>query len=173
VNVKISSLPRKETILFTASLMPLVELSHITKETRRDISAMTHQSVRTDTTFSFALLKGNGLSIAPNLSKRRYRVFCKVIYTAKAGSDRRTFETYMNSDSSGEMRLAFDKDVDWSEPILVVIEPAVELNCQVGKVLSYDPKIVANLDSIPASYVEKALEREKNRPVNVVKDLTK
>ena len=92
-------------------------------------------------------------------------MFCKVVYTAKIGLDRQTVETYMNTSSTGEMRLIFDKDIDWSEPIHMMIEPAVELNCHVSNVarLSYDPNIADGL-------IEAAVERERNRPVHHIKE---
>ena len=92
-------------------------------------------------------------------------MFCKVIYTAKIGLDRRTVETYMNTSSNNEMRLLFDKDIDWSQPIHMMIEPAVELNCHVSGVtrLSYDPNVAEGI-------IETAVERERNSPVHRTKE---
>lgn len=51
-------------------------------------------------------------------------MFCRVVYTAKIGKDRDTREIGMALNARGELRLQFDVDVDWSEPIFVIIEPA-------------------------------------------------
>ena len=84
-------------------------------------------------------------------------MFCKVIYTAKIGTDRRTVETYMNAGSDGEMRLTFDSDIDWSAPIHMMIEPAVELNCHVSRVTR--SRCAPN---VTGGIVKEALE---NRPI--------
>lgn len=58
-------------------------------------------------------------------------MFCRVIYTAKIGKDRDTREIGMTTNSKGEFRLQFDKDIDWSEAIFIMIEPAEKT--QVGE----------------------------------------
>lgn len=61
-------------------------------------------------------------------------MFCRVVYTAKIGKDRDTREIGMALDAKGEFRMTFDSDVDWSEPIFLIIEPAEKPSTQVGKI---------------------------------------
>ena len=50
-------------------------------------------------------------------------MFIKVIYTAKIGDDRCTLETGTILNTAGELRISFHKDVNWTEPVFVIIEP--------------------------------------------------
>jgi hypothetical protein len=51
-------------------------------------------------------------------------MFIRVVYTAKLGKDRDTREAGIFTNSKGEMNLTFDKDIDWSEPVFMILEPA-------------------------------------------------
>ena len=51
-------------------------------------------------------------------------MFTKIIYTAKIGKDRVTREIGTILNSANELRVSFDKDIDWSEPVFMIIEPS-------------------------------------------------
>jgi hypothetical protein len=50
-------------------------------------------------------------------------VFLRIVYDAKIGKDRKVCETYSTTDSKGIMKIPFDKDIDWSAPVFVMLLP--------------------------------------------------
>ena len=89
-------------------------------------------------------------------------MFTKIIYTAKIGIDRVTRETGTILNSANELRVCFDKDIDWSEPVFMIIEPGD--NVEVEK----DTESFANLDqdiSVKWTKPEDLPQRAEDDPV--------
>jgi hypothetical protein len=58
-------------------------------------------------------------------------MYIRVVYTAKMGKDRDTREAGIFTNSRGEMHMNFDKDIDWSEPVFMILEPAEAMDVDV------------------------------------------
>jgi hypothetical protein len=89
-------------------------------------------------------------------------MFIRVVYTTR--------EAGIFTNSRGEMNLTFDKDIDWSEPVFMILEPAEMLEEKLPVVegrLSYDPNVPDGLSVREAedALLKKKLEKEAKRPV--------